>query len=168
MFFCRTYDKKDNKSKAIDENFGTNQELTIKDILEEHFEFPLIHMSQYKYSIYDFCNPEEKVLIELKSRRTRANTFNEVIIGSNKIKYAESFKQKHPNEGWTFFFVFNFIGDEIRMIEYHRDKFAKYPVREMKRVDRQEKSEVIMIPLADTELIFKYDLDYYYNLDINS
>tara|TARA_R110000824_G_scaffold230198_1_gene417834 strand:- start:205 stop:519 length:315 start_codon:yes stop_codon:yes gene_type:complete len=52
----------------------------------------------------DFINREKKILVEVKNRRIRHDSFNEIMIGLNKIKKAREMKKN----GFRTFIFWNF------------------------------------------------------------
>jgi hypothetical protein len=71
-----------------------------------------------KYSIFDFQSKDNKVKVEVKSRRNVHNKYPTTMIGYNKIK-----KCNNPNT--TYLFIFKFT-DRIMHIFYDKEVFKGF------------------------------------------
>ena len=91
-----------NAIKQADLTFGLNYEKKFQPIIEELFCMKFKKMGYY--SQMDFINRENKILVEVKNRRIRHNSFNEIMIGKNKIEKARKMK----NDGFRTFIFWNF------------------------------------------------------------
>jgi len=101
-------------------DYGINQELIMLEKLKQ--KFPNIRMTQDRYNNFDYVDEENKILIELKSRRINSdNKYPSTILGSNKIQNG-LLKKK---EGYTVYYFFNYLD----CIKYYRlkkkDKFSQ-------------------------------------------
>jgi hypothetical protein len=72
-----------------------------------------------RYNRFDFINAD--TLIELKSRRCNLKTYNDTMVGYNKIEYAKG----HPDKQVIFCFNFN---EGLYYHIYNRD--AEYSIRD--------------------------------------
>lgn len=85
-----------------DLEWGLKQEKKIKPVLEEYFGYELEDTPQN--DTFDYINSQEKVVIEVKSRKINKNQYPTTMVGDNKWRKAKKLKE----DGWEIFFVFNF------------------------------------------------------------
>ena len=128
-------------SLQADLELGEKGEKEIQHILNLKYGLT-VKKTAYIYSKYDFEN--EKYIFELKTRRNKKNQYPTTLIGYDKL----------PDEKETrkLIFLFNFI-DGLYFIEYDKDKFNNYEVKNFKRnyrtgYDDKEK-EYLYIPIKD-------------------
>lgn len=91
--------------------FGKMNEARLKPILEKYFNTTL-EMPSYRYCKYDYY--DEKIEIELKSRKIMSDRYNTYHLGKGKIDYAQTSNKK-------FFIVLNFT-DKIMVCDYNKNK----------------------------------------------
>lgn len=128
-----------NKFKQ-DINFGKISENEIFSILK--YKYPDIEPTT-DYSIFDFISQNEKLKIELKTRRNESNKYPTTMIGLNKIK-----KCNDPDT--TYLFIFKFT-DQTLFIKYNVEIFNKFEIKISGRYDRKrsgELSQYIYIPIT--------------------
>lgn len=128
-----------NKFKE-DINFGKISEKEIYEILKN--KYPDIE-STSDYSIFDFVSQNQKLNIELKTRRNESNKYPTTMIGLNKIK-----KCNDPDMMYLFIFKFT---DEILFIRYNEEIFNKFEIKKSGRYDRKKSGELsnyIYIPIT--------------------
>jgi hypothetical protein len=128
-----------NKFKE-DINFGKNSEKEIYEILKN--KYPDIERTS-EYSVFDFISENEKLKIELKTRRNESNKYFTTMIGLNKIKECNDVNT-------TYLFIFNFT-DQILFIKYDKEIFNKFLIKLGGRYDRKrsgELSQYIYIPIT--------------------
>lgn len=101
--------------------FGLPREDLVIRQLSEHFN-EQIERATYQYSPYDASSKTTKY--EIKSRRNRYLQYPTTIIPVDKTERIK---------GDRLVFVFNFT-DGLYYIEYNKDKFAKYQVKEVEAV----------------------------------
>ncbi len=94
-------------------DYGISQELIMLEKLKK--KFPNIRMTNDRYDNFDFVDEENKILIELKSRRIKSdNKYPSTILGSNKIQNGRLKKE----EGYKVYYFFNYLD----AIKYYRLK----------------------------------------------
>ena len=128
-----------------DLNFGIGEEETLKPQLEKWIGGSIKKLDEM--NLFDFELEEQKILIELKSRRITHNKYTTALIGQNKVNLAVE-KQK---EGYEIFFVFNYV-DGIYFVKFHNE-MVKYPTRYLKRFDRQWGHYVVEINVNELQRI---------------
>jgi hypothetical protein len=101
--------------------WGLKQERIVKPKLEIYFKMPLKKTGDK--DVFDFINEENKVLIELKSRRNKKHKYPTTMIGNNK--WEKSIEKL--DEGWTIYYVFNFVD---KLCHY---KFLKENINKVKK-----------------------------------
>ena len=85
-----------------DIKYGEGKEDELKNKLENHFNCKLEKTS--KLNLFDYIDKQNKILIELKSRRNEKNKYDTTMIGMNKVnKSIEKIK-----DNWNIYYVFNF------------------------------------------------------------
>ena len=94
-----------NSVKRADLIFGLNYEKEFQPIIEKLFNMKFLQLP--KFSVIDFINRENKILIEVKHRRCNHNSYNEIMIGTNKIDKARKMKK----EGFRTFIFWKFKGN---------------------------------------------------------
>lgn len=98
-----------------DFKLGLNSEDEILQHLEQHFGCKLD--KTHRYHPFDFECREKKILIELKTRRINHNQYDDLMIGSNKIKYGNSMIK---NKDYKIFFIYKCL-DGVYEYEYLKD-----------------------------------------------
>jgi hypothetical protein len=130
-----------------DLRYGNKKEKQILPILEEHFG---ITLSKTKgYATFDYHNEEEKIYIELKSRRNRLKQYPTTMVGFNKFESGyELIKQ-----GYTIYFVFKFTDG----IAYYQLAENNFEVKQGGRQDRGKKEikSYVYIPIIELINIFQ-------------
>jgi len=86
------------------------------------------------YSIFDFQSKDNKLKIEIKTRRNCYNKYPTTMIGFNKIK-----KCNKPDT--TYLFIFKFT-DRIMHIFYDKEVFKGFDLKLSGRWDRTKSGEV--------------------------
>lgn len=81
--FIDAYEKEVKAKVAM----GDLNEKINKPILEYYFDTKLNFTKTY--AIFDYINPDKTIFIELKSRKTAKNDYEDTMIGYNKIKAAK-------------------------------------------------------------------------------
>jgi hypothetical protein len=111
----------------------------LKNILSNDIE-----LSVNPHCPFDFIGLEH--LIELKTRFNTSTKYPTTMIGYNKI--VEANKECNAHKRILFFFRFT---DKLMFIEYDKEVFKKYQVKEGGRCDRGkiERSLYVYIPVCD-------------------
>jgi len=94
-----------------DLKFGENQEDLTKENLEKYIGSPLV--KQPNNSIFDYFSEEDKIYIELKTRRNTKNKYPTTMVGYNKIVEAN----KLIKEGYKIYFAFKYT-DNLCFYKY--------------------------------------------------
>jgi hypothetical protein len=128
--------------------FGLASELNVLEVLQQYLETTLNRLGGY--AVFDFESPDKTVMVELKSRRIRHNTYDTAIIGLNKIAFCDKMTDV------TFHLAFAYT-DGLYTITYDKELFDTFEVRhEYVRGSRSDvtnkPSSVVMIP---TKLLTK-------------
>jgi len=88
---------KGNQNHINDVLFGGGGENTVKPLLEKYLNVKLEHTDDF--NTFDFYNTEERIYIELKSRRNTKYKYSTTMISNYKhkmsMKYLNSGKAKH-------------------------------------------------------------------------
>jgi len=103
----KLYTQKNNE----DVEFGNNSENTNIKILNEHFKINLQQRKAYK--VLDFIDENNKIIVELKSRRCYSSDHLDSMIGLNKLYNAN----KYINTGYSCYFAFSFC-DKLCYYKY--------------------------------------------------
>jgi hypothetical protein len=131
------------KKEIIQNNdyiFGKNNENKLFNIIKNNFDLNL-KQTQYKYNLFDFIS--DKFIIEMKSRRINANTYNEVFISYNKIT---NFINSINYDKKQLILIFNFL-DKIMYIIYDKNLFDTFKINiQNTRNDYNKIDKVIYIP----------------------
>ena len=90
---------------GIDYVYGRHKELQIKKILPEIYNQKFRDYGQTQYETFDFISEDNKIILELKSRRCNCNKYPTTIVGLNKVDIAKELIEK----GKTVKFLFNFL-----------------------------------------------------------
>ena len=127
--------------KELDIEYGSNCEDTIFKLLRLSFDESL--QKTVAYDCFDF--ESEKICIEVKSRRNRADKYLTTMIGYNKIKQCVD-----PDKAYIFVFVFT---DKIMYCKYCTEDFQKFEVKKGGRLDRgkAEIRQYVFIPITYLE-----------------
>lgn len=115
-----------NKLKK-DLSYGNKKEDKLLIPLEKHFNMKLTKTSSF-YE-FDYINEDEKVLIELKSRRNTKTQYHDTMVGYNKVK--KGFQK--IKEGYKVYFCFGFT-DYTCCFELKED--SDISIRDGGRTDR--------------------------------
>jgi hypothetical protein len=83
--------------------FGLNEEVVIKSILEEAFDCNLTH-TVGKFNTFDYISGNKELYIEIKSRHNKVFDYQTTIIGYDKVIRSEDIVQLDKEV----YFVFNF------------------------------------------------------------
>ena len=126
-----------------DYSFGEEQEQRLLPILNEYFDLQLELTQQQDR--FDYIDTNNKVLIELKSRRVNKNQYSTTIVPEKKYLCGV----EKSSQGWRVIYVFNFI-DCISYIEPDPNK--NYVVRKQGRKDRGKLEYVNHINFNITDL----------------
>ena len=92
-----------NKKLMVDLTYGLKNENKIQNILEKYFNVKLTKTEQFDE--FDYINKEQKILIELKSRRNTKTKYYDTMIGYNKVITG---LKKIKEENYKVYFCFNF------------------------------------------------------------
>jgi hypothetical protein len=131
------------KKEIIQNNdyiFGKNNENKLFNIIKNNFDMNL-KQTEYKYNLFDFIS--DKFIIEMKSRRVNADTYNEVFISYNKIT---NFINSINYNKKKLILIFNFL-DKIKYIIYDKNLFDTFKINiQNTRNDYNKIDKVIFIP----------------------
>lgn len=83
--------------------FGSKNENVVINILNKKFNCNFIKTNRYNH--FDFVDKNEKIAIELKSRRINKYKYPTTMIGFNKVVEGE----RYINKNYRTFFIFNFL-----------------------------------------------------------
>lgn len=122
--------------------FGNKCEKTTKTLLEDYFNSSL-SKTPYRHE-FDWVDEDNKIYIELKSRRNTKLQYPTTMIGYNKIiKANELIKQ-----GYTIYLCFLFT-DKLTFYHYTEETFDKSWIKKGGRWDRgrSEIKEYVYIPV---------------------
>jgi hypothetical protein len=131
-------------SKNEDEKMGLQKEIDHHKLMSIFLKTKMYKDSN-KFSIFDYHNEDKSILSELKSRRLLSTSYNESIIGLNKIKNIDNDKE--------YYFFFSFI-DGLYYIKYDKDLFKKFNIRYNVKikyrydVNQPEFRDFIYIPIS--------------------
>lgn len=135
-------------SQRADLSFGTQSEFNVMEVLQQYLETTLNRLGGY--AVFDFESPDKTIMVELKSRRIRHNTYDTALIGLNKIAFCDKMTDV------TFHLAFAYT-DGLYTIQYNKEQFDSFEVRHnYVRGARDDAtntpSSVVMIP---TKLLTK-------------
>lgn len=135
-------------TKCNDIAFGTQSESNVMEVLQKYLETTVNSLGGY--AVFDFESPDKTIVVELKSRRIRRDTYDMALIGLNKIWVCDKMKDV------TFHLAFAYT-DGLYTITYDKELFDTFEVRHSYvRGDRNDAknipSSVVMIP---TKLLTK-------------
>ena len=121
-----------------DYDYGINQEMALLSVLQANIDKDL-QPATSKFSVIDFTSNNTNV--ELKTRRNYYNTYQDTMIGYNKIQKLLTDKK----DGYA---VFNFL-DGVYYIEIVESNVKKFRLAEGGRCDRGriEKNKYYYIPI---------------------
>lgn len=127
---------------AEDYKFGTTSEEANLSIIKSLD--PTIERIKDKYSHFDYTNADKTIFVELKTRTNCYNKYPTTMIPLHKVKIAEA------NIDKTYYFAFKFT-DGIYYIQYNKNQFDTYEVKEGGRWDRglPELRQYVYIPIED-------------------
>lgn len=124
-----------------DLRFGLNEEVVYKPHLEKWIGGSLKKLDCM--NLFDFEVCDQKILLELKSRRITHNKYPTTLIGENKVNYAvEKLK-----EGYEVYFIYNFL-DGLYFVKFHNN-MVNYPKRYLQRSDRSWGHHIIEISVNE-------------------
>lgn len=128
-------------SLARDLKFGLNEEVVYKPLLEKWVGGSINKLDNM--NLFDFEVENQKIFLELKSRRITHNKYSTAFIGQNKVNYAvEKLK-----EGYEVFFIFNYV-DGLFYVKFNNN-MTQYPTKYIKRFDRCEGNYVVEISVNE-------------------
>ena len=128
-----------------DLEFGLNEEVLQKSLLERWVGGSIKKLDCM--NLFDFEVSDQKIFLELKSRRITHNKYQTAFIGQNKVNYAvEKLK-----EGYEVFFIFNYV-DGLYYVKFHNN-MTTYPTKYIKRFDRCDGNYVVEINVNELRLI---------------
>jgi hypothetical protein len=113
---------------ASDLAYGTSNERTHKQTLEEFFKKSLTHRGGYSTFDYD---DGATLFVELKSRRIRHDKYPTAIIGANKVATA----RENPTRSYWFCYAYQ---DGIYGIPYSQAEFDTFECSEYSRGERED------------------------------
>jgi len=91
--------KKDNAGMIEDLQFGSTNEMYVKNILKDLHPNHKVLFHKGTFSTFDFKVVDSLGNIlheyELKSRRIKSNTYDSLMFGENKLRYVEDKYEKH-------------------------------------------------------------------------
>tara|TARA_R110000824_G_scaffold203240_6_gene387652 strand:- start:913 stop:1329 length:417 start_codon:yes stop_codon:yes gene_type:complete len=96
------------KQSDIDREFGLKSERELKDIIGAFLGTKLEKLDYF--NAFDYIG--DNVVVELKTRRNKKNTYPTTLVGANKIIEGKA----HINNGYRVFYMFRFT-DGIYFIE---------------------------------------------------
>jgi hypothetical protein len=127
--------------------FGFENENNNIDILNKFFKTEFIKNT--RYSIVDFINKDNNILIEMKSRRIPHNKYETCIIGQNKI----DFFNKNLNSECYIVYCYS---DGLFYIKYDKELFNNFKNDNFKRTyNRFNKNEISSVKLIPYQKLTK-------------
>jgi hypothetical protein len=129
-----------NNKLNIDIKFGEEKENDLKSKLETYFKCKLEKTN--KCHLFDYIDEQNKILIELKSRRNTKMKYPTTMIGYNKI--LESIKK--IKEGYTIYYIFNFT-DKLSFYKFEKDNNDYHSIGGRKDRGRPEFKKYYFIPV---------------------
>jgi len=106
-------------SKNEDVKMGLQKEIDHHELMSLFLKTKM-YKDPNKYSIFDYHNEDKSIFSELKARRLLSTSYDESIIGLNKIKNIDKDK--------SYYFFFSFI-DGLYYIKYDKEIFKKFNIR---------------------------------------
>lgn len=105
-------------------------------------KIPDLRKDANKFALFDYYNTT--TYVELKTRTFAHDKYPTTMVGYNKVQVAES------NPDKTYYFAFAFT-DGLYWVEYDKDKFGTYEVKQGGRWDRgrPELNQYCYIPIGD-------------------
>jgi hypothetical protein len=130
--------KKSQLLNTSDHEFGFSEEAKLEETIATYFNTKLTKLSRFHK--FDFIT-EDKVFIELKSRRFKHDRYPTTMVGLDKFKYLA------PHQ--TALFIFNFT-DGIYYYEYNQNSILAFEIRLGGRTNRGcvEQKEYVYIPIT--------------------
>ncbi len=92
------------RGMKIDAVYGRHKELEVRPMLTDIYNQKFKDYSEDKYATFDFISEDQNMILELKSRRCKSNTYPTTIVGLNKIEKAKELVKKDK----VVKFLFNF------------------------------------------------------------
>lgn len=93
------------RTMAIDAIYGRHKEMEVKRLLPKIYNKNFKFYSTDIYATFDFMSEDENMILELKSRRCKSNTYPTTIVGLNKVLKG---KQLQRDNDKVVKFLFNF------------------------------------------------------------
>jgi hypothetical protein len=141
----------DRRSKDL--RFGANKEKVILPIINQFFNFKL-ELQKDRYSVFDFKDDVNKIVVELKSRRLTKRKYPTTMISYNKVLKGFDYISK----GYKVFIVFCFT-NKLCYYQLSEDTFKKRWVsfNQTTRCDRgySEVSDMCYVPVDELTNIQK-------------
>jgi hypothetical protein len=101
-----------NKKSIEDREMGNKNEIIISDFIKKWFTKNSFKRDNTGWGVIDYVDDLGKMVIELKSRRIKKNTFPTIIIGKNKYNEVLRYMKK----GYKGYFLFKFT-DRLSIYE---------------------------------------------------
>jgi hypothetical protein len=136
-----------NHIQKRDLRFGGKSEVIIKPRLEAYFKCSLIQ-SKDKFAVFDFYDSKKNKFFELKTRRTYKYDYNDVMIGSNKIREGLRLLRK----GCAVYIVWKFL-DRLCYFELEKNNIDKSWYREGGRSDRGKRESDMLCYIPTSKMI---------------
>lgn len=121
-----------------DKKFGLNNEEKYLESLSKYFNTTFKKYTN-NYSLLDFYSYDEKIFIEMKSRRINHNQYPTTIFNAHKI---DEFNRLNKNNDSKFYIVFVYL-DGVYYIEYNKEIFSKFEMKKFKRFKREGKIDYL-------------------------
>lgn len=113
--------------KETDYQNSSKWEKILKKDIETYFNTNLIETN--RYDIFDYISEDNNIYIELKTRTCKSDTYPDLMMGNNKIKFADELLKDDK----LIYFVFKFT-DGLYYLQY--DSVDDYTMRGGGRKDR--------------------------------
>ena len=111
------------KFSKEDNLFGLAKEQEYQEAISKLIGQP-ISKTKFKYCYYDYYSEDEKIRIELKSRRVSSTEFNTTFFTLNKLISIDKFSENKEH-----LLVFSFT-DGLFYIWYDREKFNQFKTQD--------------------------------------
>lgn len=112
-----------------DLKLGLTNEKNLKPLFEKYFDCNLTMTDHW--ATFDYVDDVKRIIIELKTRRTRRLQYKDVMVGANKMTDGI----KKYKAGYRVIFAYSFV-DCVAFWEYSPDEFDCEWIRRFRRVDR--------------------------------
>jgi hypothetical protein len=134
-----------NYYKNKDLNYGLPKENEMLKYFNEYLNADL-KLSDNKYSAFDYIDNDNKIIVELKSRRVKKEKYYDVLVNKSKIDYGFDMIKK----GYTVYIAWAFI-DQLCIYKLSKKSFSKkwIQLNYLGRYDRGsfEYNDVVLIPV---------------------